>query len=38
MKKCKRTDFLLLVMLVACAIYMGVKIYLGFFGTQIIVK
>jgi hypothetical protein len=36
--KCKGTDFLLLVMLIACAIYMGVKIYMGFFGTQIIVK
>lgn len=36
--KCKGTDFLLLIILIASAIYMGVKIYLGFFGTQIIVK
>lgn len=36
--KIKGTDFLVLIMLLVCAIYMGVKIYMGFFGTQIIVK
>jgi hypothetical protein len=31
-------DFLLLLLLICCALYFGIKIYLGFFETQIIVK